>query len=58
MTSLRELGYTLLGGGVDDSNVQRWLIACGVSAMSGPITGVVVEEDELIRDCLLQERKK
>ena len=58
MTSLRELGYTLLGGGVDDSNVQRWLIACGVSAMSGPITGVEVEEDELIRDCLLQERKK
>lgn len=57
MTSLRGLGFTLLGGGVEDTNVQRWLTACGVAAMSGPITGIIVEEDELIRDSLLQERK-
>ena len=56
LTALHDMGFTLLGGGVDDTNVQRWLTACGVCAMSGPVTGIVVEEDELIRDCLLQER--
>lgn len=57
MMSLRELGFTLLGGGVDEVNVQRWLTACGVAAMSGSVTGPVVQEDELIRDSLLRERK-
>lgn len=57
MTAMKDMGFTLLGGGVDDGNVQRWLTACGVRAMSGPVTGIEVEEDELIRDCLLQERQ-
>lgn len=56
MSALHEMGFTLLGGGVDSSDVQRWLTACGVCAMSGPVTGIETEEDELIRDCLLQER--
>ena len=27
-----------------------------LAAMSGPMTGVPVDEDEMIRDCLVRER--
>ena len=32
------------------------LAACGVEYMSGTISGVMVDEDEMIRDSLLRER--
>jgi len=53
---LREAGFTILGGGADSQEVLEWLTACGVAFSSGTITGVMVEEDELIRDCLNRER--
>lgn len=56
MTALAQSGMTLVGGDADSADVMDWLTACGVTAMSGPMTGVPVEEDELIRDCLLAER--
>lgn len=45
-----------VGGNADSADVMDWLTACGVTAMSGPMTGVPVDEDEMIRDCLVRER--
>lgn len=56
MNRLRQEGFTLIGGGADTHDIVGWLEACGVSFMSGTITGVTVNEDELIRDSLLRER--
>lgn len=56
MTALCREGITLLGVGADSTDVMKWLAACGVTAMSGPLTGVPVDEDEMIRDSLLRER--
>lgn len=56
ITRLRGEGFTLMAGGVDSHDTLTWLEACGVSYMSGPITGVPVNEDELIRDSLNRER--
>ena len=53
---LREDGFTILGGGVDSQEILEWLEGCQVAFMSGTITGVEVEEDELIRDGLNRER--
>ena len=41
---------------VNNDDAMRWLAACGVRHMRGTITGVAVDEDELIRDALLKER--
>lgn len=54
--SLREMGFTVLGGGADSHEILGWLANCGVAYSSGTITGVAVDEDELIRDCLNRER--
>ena len=56
ITRLRSLGFTILGGGADSHDAVGWLAACGVAYMSGTIAGVMVNEDELIRDSLLRER--
>ena len=56
MKRLRQEDFTLLGGEVDSEGAARWLSDCGVYAASGPAVGVAVEEDEMIRDCLLRER--
>lgn len=56
MTRLRNEGFTLLGGNADSHDTVGWLAACGVAYMSGTIAGVMVNEDELIRDSLLRER--
>lgn len=56
MMALAQSGMTLLGGSADSADVMDWLTACGVAAMSGPMTGVPVDEDEMIRDCLVRER--
>lgn len=55
MNKLRKDGFFLLGSGADNHDTLGWLAACGVSFMSGTITGVPVSEDELIRDCLARE---
>ena len=56
MMALAQSGMTLLGESADSADVMDWLTACGVVAMSGPMTGVPVDEDEMIRDCLVRER--
>ena len=54
--ALRQDGFTVLGGGADSHEILTWLANCGVAYMSGTVTGVPVNEDELIRDCLARER--
>ena len=56
ITRLRNEGFTILGGNADSHDIVGWLAACGVSCMSGTIAGVMVNEDEMIRDSLLRER--
>jgi hypothetical protein len=57
LKSLQEAGFQILGAGADTPVIQAWLAANGVSAMSGTMTGIPVNEDEMIRDCLLRERR-
>ena len=56
MTLLRRDGFTLVAGGADTHDIMGWLAACGVIYMGGTMTGIVVSEDELIRDALAKER--
>ncbi len=56
MTQLHSEGFTLVGGGADNHDLVAWLAACGVAYMSGTMTGVVVDEEELIRDALAREK--
>jgi len=56
MNRLRQDGFILIGGGADTHDIVGWLVACGVAYMSGTITGVMVSDDELIRDSLIRER--
>lgn len=56
MTRLRQDGFILIGGGADTHDILKWLAACGTAYMSGTLSGVVVSDDELIRDSLLRER--
>lgn len=53
---LQQEGFTILGSGADSHDIVSWLTSCGVAYMSGTITGVPVNEDELIRDSLIRER--
>ena len=53
---LQTEGFTILGSGADSHEILSWLTACGVAYSSGTITGVPVDEDEMIRDCLNRER--
>ena len=54
--NLKLSGFVILGGGADSHDTVNWLEACGVDCMSGTLSGVMVTEDELIRDSLVRER--
>ena len=56
MASLRNIGFTLLGGGADSPDALAWLLDSGVRFVGGTMTGVQVSEDELIRDALAAEK--
>ena len=56
MYELKNLGFTLIGGGADTQDLLAWQIASGVAFTGGTVTGIPVNEDELIRDALLKER--
>lgn len=55
MTSLREKGFTFVGGGADTPETLTWLIATGTLCSVGTVTGNPVNEDELILDSLARE---
>ena len=56
VNTLRQRGLKFLGGGADNHDLWGWLIATGVEFSSGTLTGLLVNEDEIIRDGLLRER--
>ena len=56
MGNLRKEGFSFLGSGADTHDIVGWLAACGVQYMSGTITGLVVNEDDLIRDALAKQK--
>ena len=56
MTQLHQAGFVLLGGEVESHDTLDWLTKCHCAYASGPITGVAVSEDELIRDALTREK--
>jgi EAL domain-containing protein (putative c-di-GMP-specific phosphodiesterase class I) len=55
MNTLRRMGFTLLGGNADSPDTLAWLLACGVQCASGTMTGVLVDEDDLVLDSLTRE---
>ena len=56
ITQLHRDGFTIIGGNADNQDTLTWLSACGVAFMGGTMTGIVVDEDELIRDALAREQ--
>lgn len=56
ISDFRGAGFSVIGGGADSHDTVAWLEACGADCMSGTISGVMVSEDELIRDSLVRER--
>lgn len=54
--SLQEAGFTVLAGGADSYDVLSWLSELGLSGISGTMTGLCVNEDDLIRDGLNRQR--
>ena len=56
IASLKAENFVILGGEADSHETVTWLEACGADCMSGTISGIMVSEDELIRDSLVRER--
>lgn len=55
MATLKNKGFTLIGASADNHERCTWLKNSGVTLMSGTISGVPVEEDEMIRELLAGE---
>lgn len=56
MFQLRKSGFTILGGNADTHETLAWLTANQAAFSGGTITGVPVNEDELIRDSLARKQ--
>lgn len=56
VAELRRKGITVLGANADTPDTLAWLIACGALCSSGTMTGIQVNEDELILDSLAREQ--
>ena len=53
---LMQKGVKVIGGNADSHEQLSWMVNSGISYMSGTLSGVLVSEDEMIRDCLLREK--
>ncbi|MBR4767929.1 MAG: EAL domain-containing protein [Lachnospiraceae bacterium] len=53
---LAKEGFRFMGAEVDDENTLLWLRAAGTSMISGPITGKLSDEDEVVRDELFRNQ--
>lgn len=56
LTKMRREGFTIIGGNADNHDALAWMAASGFAFMSGTLTGVPVNEDDLIRDSLARAR--
>ena len=57
LSSLPDLGITVYAAGTETSDAFRWLAACKVSHIAGPICGHEMTEDDIIRELLLKDRE-
>lgn len=53
--ALQDRGITVFAS-CSDHKFLKWLTDCGVFAVSSPLNGAAVDEEELIRESLLRER--
>lgn len=53
---LKTWGFAILGAEVDSAKAKKWLFQNGAEALSGPITGQMMTEDELIRDGIMRQQ--
>ena len=53
---LHEKGIAVYAKQIDNDDDRRWLTACGVKHISGPVFSHAATEDELIKEALLRER--
>ena len=56
ITELHHKGFAVFAKGVADDDSRRWLTACGVKHIGGPVFSHALTEDELIKEALLRER--
>lgn len=56
MNTMNSQGFVLIGGNADTPDTLAWLNGCGVKCSSGTMTGVPVNEDNMILDSLLREQ--
>lgn len=54
---LKTWGFTILATGVDSQEMREWMFHNGVAGLSGPITGNIITEDELIRDGIMRQQQ-
>lgn len=56
MTIFKNKGITIIGAGADNTETLSWLNKSGVEYSSGTLSGVLVTEDDIIRDRLSGDR--
>ena len=56
IAELHQKGFAVYAKGIDNDDSRRWLTACGVKHIGGPVFSHAVTEDELIKEALLRER--
>ena len=52
---LKTWGFVIMCGGVDSAEAKKWLLENGVELISGPVTGQLITENELIRDGIVRQ---
>lgn len=53
---LKTWGFSILAADVDSAKMRKYLFQSGVEALSGPITGPIMSEDEMIRDGIMRQQ--
>ena len=54
---LKEYGYTVIGKNADTPTILEWLMTNDASYASGTMTGIPVDEENLVLDSLAREQK-
>ena len=57
MTVMKNNGFQIVGGNADSHDIITWLDSCGVTFMSGTLTGELTDEETLIKDLMLKEQE-
>ena len=55
--NLKNIGLTVIGKNADTPTLVRWLMSSDVSYASGTMTGILIDEENLILDSLAREQK-